>query len=375
MIEWGIPGKASVLVDGQFGSTGKGLAAAWLAAKADHVDIATTAAGAQAGHTTKYRDGREFVCFHLPTTAVALHNEAVLAYINAGAIVSLRDLEQEMWDCRMPPIAVQVHPRAAVISDEHRTAEREASASTTKLASTQKGVGAALADKIWRRSPLIGGSELPNWLQVGPIDLNDKLISGKSVIIETPQGTDLGINHGYSYPHCTSRDCYVTSSLEYAGVHPHFLGPVAMVVRTFPIRVGHIVNELGETVGTSGPFYPDSSELDWERDLPGIEPERTTVTKRVRRIATWSDQQYEHALKLNRPSIVVLTFCNYLKSGDEFMRLRRRMRQIEHSCGWRWNQMVHAYSFSPFTDDVTTDLEEAISWFDTRNFGVANAAQ
>ena len=50
MIEWGTKGKASVLVDGQFGSTGKGLAAAYLA---EHIkqplDVATTNAGAQAG--------------------------------------------------------------------------------------------------------------------------------------------------------------------------------------------------------------------------------------------------------------------------------------------------------------------------------------
>lgn len=366
MIEWGISGKASVLVDGQFGSTGKGLAAAWLASQARRVDIATTAAGAQAGHTTKYRDGRQFICYHLPTTAVA--HDRPLAYINAGAIVSLEDLQQEIADCAIDANRVWLHPRAAVINADHRAAERAATAPTTKLASTQKGVGAALADKIWRRSPLIQGTDTEGFgFQVGAIDLNDQLISGKSVVIETPQGIDLGINHGYSYPHCTSRDCYVTSSLEYAGVHPHFLGPVAMVVRTFPIRVGHIVNELGETVGTSGPFYPDSVEMNWERDLPGVEPERTTVTKRVRRIATWSWLQYHHALKLNRPTIVILTFCNYLPDADSFMKLIRGMRQAEHSCGFKWKSLQHCYSFSPFTEDVTTDLDAAISWFDDRD--------
>lgn len=366
MIEWGTPGRASVLVDGQFGSTGKGLVAAWLATKAEHVDVATTAAGAQAGHTTRYRDGRSFVCYHLPTTACSRLD--CLAYVNAGAIVSIPDLEAEVTACPIDSNRVVVDPRAAVITEEHRAAERAPGAPTTRVASTQKGVGAALADKIWRRSPLIQGTDVPSWLKVRRIDLNEELRSGKSVVIETPQGVDLGLNHGFSYPSTTSRDCYVTSSLEYAGVHPTFLGPTVMVVRTMPIRVGHIMNELGEVLGESGPFYSDSVELDWARDLPGIEPERTTVTRRVRRIATWSDQQYRHALGLNRPTAVVLTFCNYLPSADAFVRHVNRMRRIEWSCGWRYGAVQHGYSFSAFTEDVTEDFGEAAAWYEGRKF-------
>ena len=49
-------GKASVLVDGQFGSTGKGLLAAYLALQPQNeVDIATTNASANAGHWTKFQ--------------------------------------------------------------------------------------------------------------------------------------------------------------------------------------------------------------------------------------------------------------------------------------------------------------------------------
>lgn len=363
MIEWGTPGRASVLCDGAFGSTGKGLAAAWLAGRrAGRIDVATTAAGANSGHTTRYRDGRTFVAYHLPTTSVVLPD--CPAYINAGAIVDVEALGAELDACGVSPVRVIVHPRAAVITEEHRAAERASGSSTSGIASTQHGVGAALSDKIWRRSPLVQGIERPPWMRVGVVDLNDVLSRGSSAVVEIPQGVDLGLNHGFSYPQATSRDCYVTTGLEYAGIHPHFLGPVAMVTRTFPIRVGNLRNELGEELGNSGPFYPDSEELDWDRDFPGIEPERTTVTRRVRRVASWSDMQYAHALRLNRPTIVILTFCNYLRSADAFYRQVRRMRSVEASCGLQG--IKHAYSTSPFTEDVTEDFGEAAEAIERR---------
>lgn len=69
--------------------------------------------------------------------------------------------------------------------------------------------------------------------------------------------------------------------------------------RVHPIRVG----------GNSGPCYPDQTEITWS-DL-GIEPELTTVTQRVRRVFTWSQQQIEEAISVCCPTDVFLNFCNY----------------------------------------------------------------
>src|SRR5690349_21312375 len=155
MLQWGVHGKASVLIGGQFGSEGKGLAAAYLAAKHLQdidVDVATTNAGAQAGHTTRFADGRKFVCFHLPTTGVIRKNAA--SYINAGSIIDPVSLRAEIEACGVRNLVI--HPRAAVITDENRATERGNGSSTERTASTQKGVGAAIADKIMRRAKLAG---------------------------------------------------------------------------------------------------------------------------------------------------------------------------------------------------------------------------
>lgn len=376
-VRWGSTGEASVLVGGQFGSEGKGLFSAWLAHQINPDNgriIATANAGAQAGHTTQYAGGRKFICFHLPTTGPALYhadtgkypNVNATSYINAGAIIDLEALEAELKSVDYPEALVTIHPRAAVITDKNKSDERDAGSSTTKLASTQKGVGAAIADKVMRRAVLaqdvVG---LANYFQIEALDLNRYLSRGRSVVVEVPQGTGLSLNHGGEYPYVTSRDAYVGSGISDAGVHPKFVGPIAMVVRTFPIRVGNIYNELGEKLGSSGPFWGGSLELDWARDFPDIEPERTTVTKRVRRIATWSDAQYAHALSLNRPTIVCLNFVNYFQNAKALHDLVVRMDSVESRMGVRPRTV---YGFGPNVEDVTDDFDRAVSWFDKRSF-------
>lgn len=362
MIEWGVRGKASVLVGGQFGSEGKGLAAAWLAEQIkDGVDCATTNAGAQAGHTTRYRNGRKFICFHLPTTGV-VHTDAV-SYVNAGSIIDPEALRAEVMATGVKRLII--HPRAAVITPEDRATERTNGSSTEKTASTQKGVGAAIANKIMRRGQL-AGEALRDQFDVQSLNLNLGLDGNMALTVEVPQGTGLSLNHGHCYPYTTSRDAYVNSGLADAGIHPSFLGPVCMVVRTLPIRVGDLYNEFGEKIGTSGPFYGDSQELDWAKHLPGVEPERTTVTQRIRRIATWSGIQYRAALNLNRPTIVFLNFCNYLQSAQDLGVHVGMMRANEDIIGVQRPDYV--YGFGPCVEDVTANHDEAMAWFERRSF-------
>ena len=91
-----------------------------------------------------------------------------------------------------------------------------------------------------------------------------------------------------------------------------------MSVRTYPIRVGSIPH-----LGYSGDVYDDQEEITFE-DL-GVEEELTTVTKRVRRIFTWSYSQYCDAISENRPALTFLNFCNY---GDNW---REIIDQIKHA--------------------------------------------
>jgi GH24 family phage-related lysozyme (muramidase) len=119
--------------------------------------------------------------------------------------------------------------------------------------------------------------------------------------LEVSQGFSLGINSGF-YPYTTSRECTVMQALSDANIHPSMYRKSIMVVRTFPIRVA----------GNSGPCFHDQREMTWEE--LGVEPEITTVTKKIRRVFSWSDEQFMQAVMANRPDVVFLNFCNYLEN-------------------------------------------------------------
>jgi len=348
------PGKATVVLGGQFGSEGKGLAAAWLSGQGK-VDIATTNAGAQSGHTTRWRNGDKLVCYHLPTVGVL---QKTSCYLNAGSIISPEGLISEMIATKVNPSLVTIHSRAAVIDDMDRRTEGQEASSVAAIASTQKGVGEALSRKIRRSSPLAYRVESLAGF-ISEIDLNAELKADRVVTVEVPQGTDLSIN-GQFYPYCTSRDCTVGAGLSDAGIHPSFLGDVIMVVRTYPIRVGNLTGADGKEIGFSGPFYPDSKELSWD-DFPGVEPEKTTVTGRIRRIATWSDRQYANALQINRPTAVMLNFINYFRGSEELLMRVERMRSVEWSLGIH---PAHLYCVGPCVEDVL-EIDEAYEWLKT----------
>lgn len=311
-------GKAAVLIDSQFGSTGKGLYAAYLAARNDF-DIASTNASANAGHTTVIGD-RSFITFHVPTTAVI--NTECTAFLNSGAIIDPEVLMREIEEFGLAG-RLKIHPHAAVILPEHREAEKQAESSATKIGSTQKGVGAALCDKISRRGNVAKNHELLQQFVDPTFHLGHELDNGARAIVEVPQGFSLGVNSGF-YPYTTSREVSVSSALSDAGLHPSQLGKTAMTARTFPIRVGNISDAFGREIGTSGPGYPDQRELSWAEDFPQFQPEVTTVTKRVRRIFEWSDLQWVHAIHTLRPDMVFCNFVNYLNNEDELEALIQR---------------------------------------------------
>lgn len=199
------PGKVAVLVDGQFGSTGKGLLAAYLALQPQNeVDVAATNASANAGHTTRFLNEpeKDFVCYHLPTFGVIQPDCEI--YLNAGAIIDPSVLLQEIEEHGVQN-RIGIHPMAAVITKANKHKEKGEFAATTKLASTQKGVGSALSGKILREAKLAKDCEKLKSFVKPPYELNQALHNGGRVSMEVPQGYSLSLN-GPFYPYCLSGD-------------------------------------------------------------------------------------------------------------------------------------------------------------------------
>ena len=296
-------GRVLTICDGQFGSTGKGLIAAAIG-ESSTVDIATTNASANAGHTAMWKDGCKIVCSHLPMSGVV--NTDAKIYLNAGSIIDIHMLLKEI-EINDVQDRLTIHPNATIIGLKHIITERADSSSATKISSTQKGVGAALSDKIMRSAKLARDCpELGEWIH--HLNLNVDLKNGASVVLEVPQGFSLGY-HSQFYPYCTSRQCTPAQGFADAQISPRFMGNTIMTLRTYPIRVGSIPG------GFSGHWYSDQDELTWEG--VGQPEERTTVTDRVRRVATFSWIQYQEALREIGPDMIFANFMNYLPERDD----------------------------------------------------------
>lgn len=288
-------GGIQVIVDGQFGSTGKGVIASALA-NFGHYPRVISNAGPNSGHTF-HHEGEKHVLMQLPTYAVKAHlmGMDVPAHLSAGAIIDVDRLIKEIE--RYPGIRVYLSPFAAVARPEMETDIKD------RIGSTGKGTGSGLVTKI-NRVPMGVLQAHAHRFDKYPNVSFDRTECFEEGLVEVSQGYSLGIDAGF-YPYTTSRNCTVMQALSDAGIHPdHYEGSI-MTVRTYPIRVG----------GNSGPGYPDQEEITWE-DL-GVEPERTTVTNKIRRVFTWSDQQYREALLANRPDVIFVNFCNYLKNESE----------------------------------------------------------
>lgn len=341
-------GKASFIMGGQFGSEGKGAAAAFvathLAERGEEFDIVTTNAGAQAGHTSTH-NGVTKVVFHLPTAALYPWRDEIgigcqpLSYLNAGSIIDPGGLLRELDENPELACNFAIHPNATIITPECREAEMQDDSAQTRIASTRKGVGQALARKVLR-SGLIAKDEprLARWIK--RIDLNVAMARGASVLVEVPQGHSLSLD-GPFYPHTTSRNCTVAQAMSDAGIHPHFYHQSMMVIRTFPIRVGNITvpsaikdkagGPMEQQLGYSGPHYPDQHEISW--DELGVKAEITTVTKRVRRVFTFSEQQVAEAIAQTRPAVIYITFMDYLPNPELARVVIDKVRKLCHRIG------------------------------------------
>lgn len=323
-----------IVADGQFGSTGKGALAAWIAGQAFDRGFefggCITSAGPNSGHTS-YFQGEKVVLKQLPTFAVISHmmGHTIPVYFSAGAIIDPAILSSEM--SRFPGIPVFVHPCAAVVTQADKDAEH--SGTIAAVAGTRSGTGSALARKVMRDPDAVVGYR---W---GFNTYEDTALDcyRRPYFMEISQGFSLGINSAQFYPKGTSRECTFMQGMADARIPARYFSRGYLSFRTLPIRVGNVDGF------DSGGWYRDQHELDWEK--LGLDPERTTVTNRIRRIASWSWDQFNEALRANEPTHVFLNFLNYLdgEAQKKFLEDHRAARRAWNNVGRPYYEFLCGY--------------------------------
>lgn len=319
-----------VLIGGQYGSEGKGNIVAYLARE---YDVMVRVGGPNAGHTVASSAG-PYTYHHLPSGS---RDVTARLLLGPGMTIHLPGLLREIEECGISEDRLFIDPQATIIEDEDIGTEKEGHLVLT-IASTGSGSGAAAARRILNRGkdirlardvdelrPYVGTPG--NYRGCTSDRLEEAYRSGHSILLEGTQGSGLSIFHG-DYPHVTSRDTNVAGCLAEAGISPSRIRKILMVVRPMPIRVGNPDGSSGHTSGR----LKHATTFDAIAEDAGLEAqalnsaEKTSTTKRNRRVGWFEWDQFRKACALNAPTDIVLTFADYLKSTNS---KARRFEQLD----------------------------------------------
>jgi adenylosuccinate synthase len=326
-----------MVVDMQFGSTGKGQIAGTIG-RVWQPDTVVCANGPNAGHTYKWTEEGRFAhdlertrsVVHTVTPVTSVLPSVRNILLGPGAVIVIARLFEEVTQNAdlFAGKRLIIHPMASIVTQDHRDREKN----FVGIGSTMKGTAEAVIEKM-RRLP--GANIARHWAAqlesltpslsikciVNEQVYNEAIDSSRKLMVEGAQGASLSM-HSRFYPHTTSRDVGINqiwadcrlpavtnSSFQDSDIQ------IIGVCRTYPIRVANRFNEQGIRVGYSGDCYPDQKEISWA-DI-GREAELTTVTKLPRRLFTFSTAQILEAVRFNAPTSIALTFCDYLASHNE----------------------------------------------------------
>jgi adenylosuccinate synthase len=304
----GVVPLVDVLVGGQWGSEGKGNIASYLAPE---YSVLVRVGGPNAGHTV-YAEPAHEVFHHLPSGSRRAPKATLV--LGAGSVLRVAGLIEEIARHEIEVQRLAIDPQAMLIDDADPDLEKK-SRLREAIGSTLQGVGAATSRKVLRNTepPVRLARDEPLLAPYvrSAVDILEKAYAeGSRVLLEGTQGTGLSLHHG-QYPYVTSRDTTVSGCLAEAGIPPGRVRRVLMVCRSYPIRVG----------GNSGPM---GIETTWEevaaRSGKPVEElvriEKTTTTKRDRRVAEFGWREIQRGCVLNGPTDIALTFADYIDATN-----------------------------------------------------------
>jgi adenylosuccinate synthase len=310
-----------MIIDLQFGSTGKGLMAGYIAER-DKPDTVVNANMPNAGHTYINDAGRTWIHKVIPNGIVSPNLKRTM--IGPQSVFKIGQLCKEIDGSLdlLNNTAIIIHEGAVVLDPSHVKSEKE---TLSNISSTMQGSAAAAISKMHRdynNNHRVGNNTfMVNVIEhynakgiqiqiVTNAEWTRHLLESKRILAEGAQGYSLGINAGF-WPYCTSRDCTPARFLADMGIPHKMLDKVIGTARVHPIRVGNTHD------GHSGGHYSDQIELSW--DQFDVVPETTTVTGRVRRIFSFSFNQMDEAIAACCPDEIFLNFCNYDKETAKML--------------------------------------------------------
>ena len=341
-----------VVVGTQWGDEGKGKIVDLLTKHADY--IVRFQGGNNAGHTLVV-DGKQFI-FHLIPSGILYENKKCM--IGNGVVIDPGVLLGEMDELAgnglpVTPERFMISENAHLIMPYHKSLDLNQEAALKgdkKIGTTGRGIGPCYGDKIVRKGIKIGdlldddlfrdklkdnieeknfllserlkgepvsfddiyaefqefAEKLAPFLGNVSVELDQARKSGRHILFEGAQGTQLDIDHG-TYPFVTSSNTVASSACTGSGFGPAHIDAVVGILKAYTTRVG------------SGPF---PSEL---FDETGDQLQRKggefgATTGRKRRCGWLDSVVANEAIRLNGITGLAVTKLDVL-SGQDTLRI------------------------------------------------------
>ena len=296
----------TIVVGGQYGGEGKGKIVAHLA-KRDNPDFVVRCGGPNSGHTVYFKELHYYTRL-FPAGFVNKRSRLLLA---AGSVINLKLLLTEIELTGIDSHRVGIDRNAAIITDEDGKRESKLGL-RDRIGSTLSGTGIGVAKRALREGTIKLASDIPEasrFITNVSDEINCGIDKGQLCIVEGTQGFGLSLYHTLCYPYATSRDTTASAFLSEVGLSPMKVDSIVMAIRTFPIRVE----------GKSGPL---KDEITWEElqqrsGYPHSIGEYSTVTNRLRRIASFDMEIVRRATMVNRPTELALHGADYLDFANK----------------------------------------------------------
>ena len=334
-----------ILVGLQWGDEGKGKIVDVLAPQYDVV--ARFQGGPNAGHTLEF-EGTKHVLHQIPSGIFHAH---ITNIIGNGVVLDPIVFRTEVEKLTARGIDatrnLYISKKAQLILPSHKSLDRisEEALGTSKIGSTQKGIGPAYQDKIGRSGLRVGDILQPDFeeryqatvakhqkiasfyqksLEIDELEqqffsaveflrtftlveseymINQALKDGKKILAEGAQGSLLDIDFG-TYPFVTSSNTLVAGACTGLGIAPRHIGEVYGIFKAYCTRVG------------SGPFPTELHDAVGER-IRKAGNEFGSTTGRPRRCG-WIDlPSLKYAIMLNGVTQLNMMKADVLDAFEE----------------------------------------------------------
>lgn len=226
-----MPTKIDVIVDLQYGDSGKGKVAHFLAKDKKYTHVLRYNGGSNAGHTI-FHNGVKFATHQVPAGVFF----GIKSIIGSGCVVDVEALNKEIKELEDGGISTKgllfIAKNAHVVQQKHKDED----GGESKIGTTRRGIGPTYRDKYARTG--VRAEQVP---ELAPylIDTYKEFYETKKkqlVLGEGAQGFGLDIDWG-DYPFVTSSHC-TTAGAQLNGFPPQAVRNVWGVAKAYETYVG-----------------------------------------------------------------------------------------------------------------------------------------